>query len=310
MAVFAAEGMLRLMKPYGLARAEGELVWFRDGEQSTIQRAFMLDADFGFRPRLDGNLYTRFGTHPNEYGKKKRPGVERLLFMGDSVTARSTIVDALRELYGDEGFEYWNAGVESFSTVQEVRYYERYNAAIEPDHVILTMHNNDLQTTPVAFYDKGALVIYAPNRPSDTLNPWLFRQSHLYRLWAGLGSILFGASDSLIEETEVSLLKLQALLQNSGIRLSVILLPVLDAERTWRRGERKSREATLGILQSNGFVYFDLLEPLNRAIEAGVDVQSSPGDRSHPGAEVSEWFAAHLFEKGLLEDDSARDPHP
>ncbi len=52
--------------------------------------------------------------------------MQRVLFLGDSVTARGGIIAELASLYGNEQFEYWNAGVESYDTCQEVRYFERY----------------------------------------------------------------------------------------------------------------------------------------------------------------------------------------
>jgi hypothetical protein len=77
--------------------------------------------------------------------------------------------------------EYWNAGVESFNTVQEVALYRGYNTAIETDHVVLTFHMNDLETTPVAFLDEaGRLVVYALHQPATRVNAWLFEMSYLY----------------------------------------------------------------------------------------------------------------------------------
>ena len=40
--------------------------------------------------------YTRFGTLANGYAEAKVPGVRRLLFLGDSVTHRGHLIDALR----------------------------------------------------------------------------------------------------------------------------------------------------------------------------------------------------------------------
>jgi hypothetical protein len=123
---------------------------------------FVIDPDFGFRPILPSGSYTRFGTLANGYAEAKRPGVTRLLFIGDSVTRRGHIVEALKSHYGSQEYEYWNAGVESFNTVQEVEYYRRFNRAIQPDHVILTFHLNDFETTPVWFREADVPGAYAP----------------------------------------------------------------------------------------------------------------------------------------------------
>ena len=94
---------------------------------------------------------------------------------------------ALRKLYGDKDYEYWNAGVESYNTLQELAFYKLCNQGVHPDHVILTFHLNDFETTPVSFLDKdGKAVIYIPNCPSREINRYLFEQFHLYRLYVGL----------------------------------------------------------------------------------------------------------------------------
>jgi len=62
--------------------------------------------------------------------------------------------------------------------VQEVAYYRQFNRPIHPDHVILTFHLNDFETTPVAFREAdGTVVVFAPNWPVRRLHPWLFQHS-------------------------------------------------------------------------------------------------------------------------------------
>ena len=86
---------------------------------------FTTDPDMGFRPVLNNGHYNEFGTKINNYKLEKPDQVTRLLFLGDSVANRGKISNALREIYGKEKFEYWNAGVESFNTVQEVNFYKK-----------------------------------------------------------------------------------------------------------------------------------------------------------------------------------------
>ena len=52
------------------------------------------------------------------------------------------------------GREWWNAGVEGFGTRQEMLFYARFNRPLRPDHVVLTIHNNDLTPTPIVFFDE------------------------------------------------------------------------------------------------------------------------------------------------------------
>jgi hypothetical protein len=182
-AIGLAEVVLHALDPGASFGAAQELPWMRGADRGEL---FTVDPEFGFRPRLDNAVFDEHGTHRNAYPLEKTPGRERLLFVGDSVTARGRIVDALRALHGDATAEYWNAGVESFNTVQEVAFYRKYNAAIHPDHVIVTFHLNDYETTPIAFRDEaGRLVVYALNQPSREVQPWLFQNSSLYRLWLG-----------------------------------------------------------------------------------------------------------------------------
>ncbi|MCX7591490.1 MAG: hypothetical protein N2255_07665, partial [Kiritimatiellae bacterium] len=168
-ALVLAELELRIVAPDAAFGAARELTHFQKPEHS---QQFEIDADFGFRPVLGRGCYNKFGTLTNSYALAKPAGVMRLLFVGDSVTARGQLVAALRKCYGEEKFEYWNAGVESFNTIQEVEYYKRYNSAIQPDHVILTFHMNDFETTPVVFRRAdGRLAAYAPNCPLRSINP-------------------------------------------------------------------------------------------------------------------------------------------
>ena len=99
-------------------------------------------------------------------------------------SAISKLVDALKGIYGESNYEYWNAGVESFNAIQEVKFYKEYNSKIKPDHVILTFHNNDFSATPIAFINKDKkLVVYTPHTPLRNLNPWLYKHSAVYRLY-------------------------------------------------------------------------------------------------------------------------------
>ena len=190
--------------------------------------AFVVDPDFGFRPILGSGNYTCFGTLANDYSETKRPGVVRLLFIGDSVTRRGQIVEALRAQYGSQHYEYWNAGVESFNTVRGGGVYKRFNRPIQPDHVILTFHLNDFETTPVAFREAdGTLVVYAPNWPIQRLNPWLFRHSYTYRYWLGLLSPRKAARSEIIEQVRDNLADLSRGIARDNARLTVLVLPIL-----------------------------------------------------------------------------------
>ena len=71
------------------------------------------DPELGFRPVLGDAKYNVDGTRVNRYLSKKPPEACRILFLGDSATARGKMIAALEAVYGEEPFEYWNAGVEA-----------------------------------------------------------------------------------------------------------------------------------------------------------------------------------------------------
>lgn len=118
MAIFIVEGYFRLFNPYSALGAGTELEWMRlDIETFSfdLTKIFTVDPDFGFRPILGNEFYNIYGTKINNYKIDKKPGIRRLLFMGDSVIDHGKFIRALKDVYGEEKFEYWNAGVGSFN---------------------------------------------------------------------------------------------------------------------------------------------------------------------------------------------------
>jgi hypothetical protein len=300
--ILGIEVFHRFKAPYRAFGGAYELTQFRQGVADGLS-AFVIDPAFGFRPVLGDGPYTRFGTLANTYAAAKSPGVRRLLFIGDSVTHRGHIVAALRAEYGSQRYEYWNAGVESFNTVQEVKYYRQFNRPIHADHVILTFHLNDFETTPVAFRDAdGSLVVFAPNWPVQRLNLWLFQHSYTYRYWLGLVTPKKTARTEIIAEVRASLADLERMVTVDGARLTVLVLPILQPVSDWKPEYREYRHLILDILGSLGIRSFDLLEPLNEALTHGV-VVAEPGDRLfwHPSREAAAYFARHLTTQHLLD---------
>jgi hypothetical protein len=289
------EAALRAAAPHGGFGSARELRQFR--ESGEVGELFVLDPAFGFRPVLGSKLYSRYGTLRNGYALEKPEGKTRLLFVGDSVTARGRIVAALRRRLGDERYEYWNAGVESFNTRQEVAFYRRYNAEVRPDHVVLTFHLNDFETTPVAFRGRdGRLRVYAPNLPARRVNGWLFRRSYLYRWWLGKARAGDEAIDAVMAETRVALAELKDVLDRDGIRLTVLVLPFLSPYREWSCGDQYAHAAILGILARLKIAHVDLLPVLEQALADGVEARETPDDDWHPGDAVSDRFAAAVVE--------------
>ncbi len=287
---------LRFSQPYAPFVTGDEMPWMRDQ-----LHYFMLDPISGFRPILGKNYYDEYGTMVNSYPIEKNEKQKRLLFVGDSVTRRAKIIEAIKAVYGTENFQYWNAGVESFNTVQEVAFYKRFNYATHPDHVILTFVQNDFGTTPVAFVSNDKLMVYAPDKPILRPWPWLFSHSHLYRFIIGSTMATRSGGVDIYDEVRNSLRELRDLLNSDGIRLTVLIMPVLRPFEKWRDEQIESRLQAISILDELHIRYFDLLEPMNEAIKGGVNIQEKPGDRVHPSQEVSIFFAKYLHKNHLLD---------
>lgn len=282
-----------------LAGLAAPLPWTRD--QHDVEGLFTEDPRFGFRPVLGNGVYDDYGTLVNEYDPHSAAGRRRVLFLGDSVTARGAIVDGLRRVYGDAGYEYWNAGVESFNTVQEVEFYRVYNAPLRPDEVVLTFHLNDFQATPIAFRDDtGRLVAFAPHRPMRGIEAALFAHSRLYRrLLLALGGDE-GDPDAEASEIERALLRLRRALEGEGARLTVIVLPYLASPDAWKPHQSQRHERILSLLRRHEIRHFDLLPALERGLARGIPVQEKPGDTWHPSRAIGRLFAEDLSSRGLL----------
>ena len=301
LALCLLEEGLRLLLPREGFRAARELTHFRDRRE--LNDLYTVDSELGFRPVLGTALYNAYGALVNDYPIEKRPGVTRLLFLGDSVTARGGIIDGLRRIYGDTKYEYWNAGVESFNTGQEVAFYKRYNAALRPDRVILTFHLNDFETTPVAFVSHERLVVYAPNFPATELSPWLFTHSMIYRLVIGWVRFSEQKLDAIVDETERSLADLKATLARERIPLTVVVLPIMAPYKQWSAADKLSREQILGILRRLKIRTIDLRPALDEAVAKGITLRESLLDSWHPSPELAEAFARRLSDMRLLNGD-------
>jgi hypothetical protein len=264
---------------------------------------FMIDPEFGFRPIFDDIYYSKYGTLVNEYNFSKSPERNRLLFIGDSVTARGQIISALRRIYGDKHYEYWNAGVESYDTVQEFYYYIHYNHSIHPDHVILTFVLNDFQTTPIVFRtQEGQVVVHAPERPIKPINGWLFKKSYIYRYILGYVITKDSTSHAAISnEMRLCLKRLRDILEPDGIKLTVLISPILRSPDQWPRQYQQDYMEIRTILSELNISYFDLTVPMMKAIADGVRVEGEPIDRWHPNSTVARYFADYLYEKQIFE---------
>ena len=266
--------------------------------------AFVRDPELGYRPRLGTRWYDAYGTRPDpdHLSLDKAPGKKRILFMGDSVTWRRAIENACRKQFGVDAFDYWNAGVESYDTRQEVIFYKRYNHKIDPDHVILSFHHNDFIVTPVAFHDDDEqMTVVFSDGSSHGVNPWLLRYSYTYALWsqwrvAEAAERDMDAGEAIVRE---SLRELQRILAGQGARLTVLVLPLATPHEEWNARDKATHQRALRVLEDLGIRHFDLLPGLNAAAQAGIEIQETKGDRWHPSQALGEAFVKQLAQSGF-----------
>ena len=262
---------------------------------------FQVDPVLGFRPVLGGEKYAPHGAHWNDYPAEKPPDKRRLLFIGDSVTDRGKLVTALSERLGD-GYEYWNGGVVGYTTTQELAYYRDYLAGIRADHVILTFHLNDYEVTPVVFEMDGEYVQVHSRIGNTYPNPWLLKNSYLYRFgWSWMASREGQAKldDSIDAEVTAGLRALRDLVHARGADFTVIVLPWLVERAKWPAEKVRHHELTLRTLEELGVRHYAFLDTLDRAIAAGMEIHETKVDPQHPSLEFARAMADDLLARGF-----------
>ncbi len=304
-ALLAGELIIRIAFAGGEMPVSGAIKNTRGiGQMANARDIFVPDDELGFRPLHNGKVHTGLGCRPNSYPADRNSFPrERLVFIGDSVTMRGKIIEALRAQYGNDKHEYWNCGVDAYGTAQELNYYLRFNRKVRPDHVILTFHNNDFTTTPIAYFDENdRLVRYFLRRPTPfQVSSWLFKNSLLYRKTIDLLLTRQGAIRAdIINEVEHSLIDLKSAIVADGAQFTILLLPILEPTGAWTSHEVMNHQRARVIFYRLGLRFIDLLPALEQALNAGIEPGQVSGDSWHPSDEVSAVFAQYLVEQRLL----------
>jgi hypothetical protein len=261
---------------------------------------FQVADALGYRPVPGGAGYGPHGAKWNEYAPEKPPAKRRLLFLGDSVTERHKLIDALRARLGD-AYEYWNAGVPGYATEQEFLYYRDHLGTIAADHVLLTFHLNDYETTPVVFESGGEFVAVHAKVGATAPSAWLMRSSFLYRfLWTRLVRLTSAARPAAIEaEVARDLARLAELVRARGADFTVLVLPWIQDPARWPEPKPRHHELTLGLLGQLGIRHFDFRPALERALADGVPLHEAKDDPQHPSLELAQRMADELLASGF-----------
>lgn len=291
--VVAGETALRILKPPA-ASGGIQQTRFPVGQLTD----YTPDDECGYLPKINGENYGAQGCLYNDYRLEKKPGRLRVLFVGDSVTHRGRIIDALRKLYGEDKFEYWNAGVESFNTAQEVVLYRRYNRQIKPDLVILTFHNNDFMQTPLVYKEKGKLQLLTPLHDRNHINTWLFEYSYIYRCYVGRS--WRGDQEEKAVRVAENLRDLDKMVKEDGGKLRVILLPLMKSLKEYDQGENWSRTHALNIMKELRLPNVDLAPSLEELMPEKKPVEETPGDYWHPNQWAADHMAKTLYQQDIL----------
>lgn len=282
-AVVGCEIGLRYLYPHGALGSGVELEFFRREQGAGWMSVLMVpDEAIGFRPMLNTQGgYDEHGllrrSHTGEANVRRR-----ILFLGDSVTARGRIVNAIEKDLHDPATEFLNGGVEAFNLTQEVDFFLRFQSTVKVDRIIHQVHGNDLRATPIAFRDEnGALNVYLLNSPKQHVNPWLFQNSYLYRV--GLAVFLSRTTEAdTLQEARDNFARMAAFSAERGIEYDVVLFPILlsrdalwqDDWRDWKILESACQDIVRNCVS--------LLPVLDRMLAEGQPVEEVSGDSWHP----------------------------
>lgn len=282
LAIIACEGALRLVYPNAALGAGIELSWFRD-PGSNMSNYMTTDDQIGFRPRLDTNVFDKNGLLLKPKDSSPSADVTRtVLFVGDSVTARARIVDAVRRELADPKSFFLNGGVESFNLAQVVNFFLRFQSKTPFDRIVHQVHGNDLQATPIVFRDTdGKLNVYALSAPRRSVNEWLFRHSYIYRL-ALTAFISRQTEQATCEEAKANFEAMVRFAKERGVPYDVFLFPVLRPTDQLTAAEARDWAILNDACRAARVNCISLRPVLDQMISENLAYQETPGDPWHP----------------------------
>ena len=224
-----------------------------------------------------------------------------MLFLGNTATYDGAVIQAMKNLHGEENFEYWNAGVPAFNTIQQIQFYKLHNARLNPDHVVMMIQPDDVETTPLAFRSRGTeLTVYLPNIPRAEIDPWLFEKSYVYRFVRSFSISDGDGQHRIMEEYRARLAEFRDTLAREHIRLSVILLPLLAPMELWSQDEIKRTNEMLAILNELRLDHYDLREAMSETAPLDAKLHDTTAQPWTPTPEIAQTFARYLTKRGLF----------
>ena len=288
-----AEAAVRATMPEGRLLSPTAIETFSD---RAVREATMIQADdeLGHAPVLGGEWYDEHGALRSSPRVDGDGPETTLLFLGDSVTRRGSLVTPLAALWNGGKATFWNAGVESWNPTQEVAGYFRSQRSLKPQRIVLTLHNNDLTESTVACLKDGVLTLCNPGS-FVPIDPAWYRRSILYELL-----VHFRHTDRLRpehytfreREVEAALARLRDDAASIGAPFSIVLLPIFAAPDAQQEHERRARELELAMLERLRVPFVDLQPVCDEIANAGLDVRVAPTDPYHPDDACGAMLAA------------------
>jgi lysophospholipase L1-like esterase len=213
------------------------------------------------------NFSNSLGMRDRERTIDKPKGVIRVVFLGDSIAMYGRFTDLLEQRLGrmfPGMYEIWNCSVGGYGIRDYAIQMRKRISRYKPDLVIVAFCLNDLDSTPVMYYDtQGNLNCYLPIPGIPTaLDFWLYKRSWAYRRWLEIlarrdpglrdsGSVPEGEKALLIIETEAA---------RMGAPFRAVVFPALKPESEWTKREMDGYVNITGLLKKHRIPYLDLSE--------------------------------------------------
>lgn len=292
-----------IMRPFSVVFSSGHVNNIV-ANSNNWSKKYQLDSELGYIPQMGENMkYSAYATKHNSYKMEKNPDSKRILFIGDSIIDIGLTQKKLSETNRSDNIEWWSSGVGGYSSFQELRLYERYQQEIGHDILVIGFCLNDFDGTPVILREKdGKMVFVSPYLSKSELNPWLYKNSILYRAYITIKGSIKGRK-SLVHDTKNIFKKFKNMSIDNKFALKVIVYPIIDHQSQWGEKYLDQHNEIIQILDDLEIEKYDLKPVLKEYLEQNslASAQMVEGDYFHPSEKFSKKIANHLIRSGLLE---------
>jgi lysophospholipase L1-like esterase len=261
------------------------------------------EISFEHRPNKQGTFMgvtlvtNALGLRNREIALEKKPGVTRVLMLGDSLTlgwgvpeeeTTSRLLERLLNKDGEGRFEVINAGVGNYNTSMEVTSFLTREYKLHPDIVVLNYFVNDAEVTPREDTNPLLMHSYAAVFLAGKLEA-VWRQYLWGRDWLSYYSDLYAKGQPGWLKAQAAIRSLAAYCKKNGIALVVVSLPELHELKPYPFA--KITEAVRRVAEENGVPFLDLLPAIEDLDPKSLWV--SPTD-AHPNSIADQAFAESI----------------